>query len=152
MSSGFLRRLTLENIKGIWEYVQYPKLLGNTLLLCGVSSVLQVVVCCLVGYGFARFRFRGRGVLMGLLLLTIVLPPQATSVANYLQITSFDPLGVLWLLRQITGRQFVINLYDTPWAFWLPAGLGWASGRGFLSSSTVSFSAACRRSGRCRLR
>ena len=116
--------LTLENIKGIWEYVQYPKLLGNTLLLCGVSSVLQVVVCCLVGYGFARFRFRGRGVLMGLLLLTIVLPPQATSVANYLQITSFDPLGVLWLLRQITGRQFVINLYDTPWAFWLPAGLG----------------------------
>ena len=72
--------LTLENIKGIWEYVQYPKLLGNTLLLCGVSSVLQVVVCCLVGYGFARFRFRGRGVLMGLLLLTIVLPPMAENV------------------------------------------------------------------------
>ena len=38
---------------------------------------------------------------MGLLLLTIVLPPQATSVANYLQITEADLLKSGFLRWQI---------------------------------------------------
>lgn len=122
--------LTLSNIKGIWEYVKYPELLKNTLLLCGVSTLFQGTVCCLVGYGFARFKFRFKGIAMAILLLTVILPPQATSISNYLLMTDFDPLGLVSLVNLISGQDMRINLYDTVGAFWLPAvtGMGIRSG------------------------
>ena len=39
-----------------------------------VSAVLQIAVTAFVGYGFARFKFKGRGVLFAIALFTIIVP------------------------------------------------------------------------------
>lgn len=89
--------------------------LGNSLFLCALNVAGTLISCALPAYAFARIPFRGREVLFGLMLATIMLPAQATMLPVFLLfrwlgwIGSFRPLWVpafcgnaffIFLLRQ----------------------------------------------------
>lgn len=95
--------------------------LKNTVFIAVGSSVLQILVTCLAGYGFARFRFKGSAFLFAMVVFTIVVPPQLLGMPNYLLMSDFDIFG---LIRLITGHPSGIRLLDSPLSFFLPAVLG----------------------------
>jgi len=117
-------RFTLENFMRIWEYMNFPKLLGNTLRLSVVTALIQVVVCAVVGYGFARFDFRLKGFFTAILLLTIIVPPQVSAIPNFLMFSNFDPFGLVSLVNMFINPNIKISLMDNPLIFYLPAALG----------------------------
>ena len=121
---------TLSNVQLIWTRMKYPVLLKNSLILCLGSTLLQTAACALTGYGFARFRFKEKGLWMALLFLTIVLPPEAVSVANYLELKDFSVLGIVPLAEKLADLRITINLLDTAAVYFLPAlfGAGMRSG------------------------
>ena len=47
------------------------------------------------GYGFARFKFWGRGFLFALVIITMIVPPQTLMLPLYLHFQSFDILGII---------------------------------------------------------
>ena len=49
----------------------------NSLIVAVLTAILTACVATLAGYGFALFRFRGSGVLFGLVLLAFMVPFQA---------------------------------------------------------------------------
>jgi multiple sugar transport system permease protein len=115
------RTVTLENFRNMLDLLNYPKLLFNSAMLSFVASFLQLVSCAIAGYGFARFKFRGRGVLFALVLFTIIVPPQSVAIPLYMNFRNFDVLGILRLVGLIVGADLRINLLDTLWAIFLPA-------------------------------
>ncbi len=121
---------TLENIGKIWEYLNFPLLLKDTMILCVVTAVIQVVICGIVGYGFARFDFKLKGLFTIVLILTIIVPAQAVAIPNYLMYSDFDPLGIVSLIKITSGLNIKISLMDNPMVFYLPAlfGMGLRSG------------------------
>ena len=64
----------------------------NSLWLAAFSVVVNILVCSLIAYGFARFRFPGRGLLFFLLLSTMMFPPQVLTIPLF---SVFRQLG--WL-------------------------------------------------------
>ena len=62
------------NYAEVWNLIDFPRLLFNTVALALIGTIGTVLSCTLVAYGFARFRFPGRGLLFTLLLATIFLP------------------------------------------------------------------------------
>ena len=88
----FPREFSLDNIKRTMEALNYWETLLNTLLLSLSVALIQTFISAMVGYGLARFKFRGRTVLFGLMLLTIVIPPQTTLTPLFIQ---FRNLGIL---------------------------------------------------------
>ncbi len=48
-----------ENYIDVWNAIDFPRHLGNTLILAIVTTFGTVLSCTLVAYGFARFRFPG---------------------------------------------------------------------------------------------
>lgn len=117
--------LTMENIKQAWQFMEIPKVAWNTVYLDLVSAVLQTAVCCIVAYGFARFRFRGRNVLFALVIFTIIVPPSTTLISSYLQYRSFDVAYIFSALNWLfTGRFEGVRLVNTPFVMWLPALFG----------------------------
>ncbi len=54
--------------------------LPNTVVICVCCVIGQVISSSLVGFGFARFKFRGRGPLFMLMLSTMMLPAQVTMI------------------------------------------------------------------------
>lgn len=118
------RTLTLDNLKNAVHYLDYGVSLKNSLVLVTVATVLQMISCSLAGYGLARYRFRGSGMIFAMVILTILVPPQTVIIPNYMNFRYFDPLGLVSLFNAITGQQAAINLINHPLAFYLPAMFG----------------------------
>lgn len=86
------KHFTPQNYIEAANFIDYGKLLLNTSALCTTVSVLQAFSCTAVGYGFARFKFKGRGVLFALVLLCMIIPYEVILTPQYL---NFKQLGML---------------------------------------------------------
>lgn len=109
------KSFTLDNVKDVWEVMVFDKTVLNTIRLNLVASVLQVITCSITGYGFARFKFKGRGILFGIVILMIIVPPQITTIPLYLQYAFFKPE---FFVKLLTGTTSFIN---TSWTMYFPA-------------------------------
>ena len=110
------KTIRFDNFKEIWKSMEYPKTLWNTLVLNIVSSVLQVATCAMTGYGFARFKFKGKNLLFGIVILQIIVPMQIILIPQFMQFRYFDLFGLSNALLADT-----INLVDTNWVMYIPA-------------------------------
>ena len=59
------RNLTLSVIKETAQAMNFGTTLKNTLFLNVGCSLVQVLTCSITGYGFARFKFKGKNILFG---------------------------------------------------------------------------------------
>ena len=62
----------------------------NTLIMSLVVGIIQMMVCTWVGYGLARFRFRGRNVAQIMVIVIMLIPPQVYSIAQFLEFRFFN--------------------------------------------------------------
>src|SRR5699024_7095972 len=46
-------------------------------------TLSQLILCAMAGYAFARMRFRGRGVLLAVVLSILMVPPQVFLIPQY---------------------------------------------------------------------
>lgn len=90
---------TLQNYDLVIKRLDYFKVLGKTLLYSGSLMVIQVFICSMVGYGFARFTFPFKKVLFAFVILMIVIP--SNSIMLPLYTTFMDFLGVNLLGTQV---------------------------------------------------
>lgn len=111
------KSLTLDNVKDVWGVMDFGHTVLNTVVLNLVASVLQVVTCSITGYGFARFKFKGRGLLFAIVILQIVVPPQITTIPLYLQYAYFDLFGLIPLFN----GGATISLINSGLTMYLPA-------------------------------
>ena len=97
------------NYAQVWDLIHFPRLLFNTVALALISTIGTLVSCTLVAYGFARFRFPGKGLLFTLLLATIFLPAAVTLIPTY---TIFARLGWVNTWLPLLVPAFFANAYD----------------------------------------
>lgn len=70
----------LENAKSLNEALNIPKVMWNSLFISITTTVLSVLLCTMAGYAFAKFKFKGRGVLFFIILSTLMIPFQVTLI------------------------------------------------------------------------
>jgi len=112
--------ITLENFKITMEVLKYSSSVALSFKIAIFSTIAAVVSCSLAGYGLARFKFKERNIIFALVVLTIIIPSQATMIPSYLNFRFFDFGGIMKLLSPIIGKDS-INLLETSWVFILPA-------------------------------
>ncbi|MEU8515717.1 carbohydrate ABC transporter permease [Kitasatospora sp. NPDC048722] len=81
-----------DNLDHLQRRIGLLRVIGNSLLVAGVQTAGALVVALLAGYAFAKFRFRGRSLLFGLLLSTLVVPEQVMLVPLFKMMMSFGLL------------------------------------------------------------
>lgn len=106
------KHFTLQNIKIVFNLMDYIPTLFKTIAFCGSMAFIQVAICTLSAYGFARYKSRFKGILFGVVLATLLVPPQTYIVTLYTQFQYFDILGIIHL---INGKG--INVINTIWTF-----------------------------------
>lgn len=107
------RHYTLDIIRETINAMDFGNTLLNTLKLNIGCSVVQVISCAITGYGFARFKFRGKGIMFGIVIMMILVPTQIISLPLYTQFRCFGIKGI-----------FSINLIDSMACMYLPAATG----------------------------
>ena len=115
------KSLTLDNMIKTIDQMDYWTVFFRSLRMTVVSSVLTVASCAMVGYGFARFRFRGREILFVLVLFTIMVPAETIIIPSYTQFWKFDLFGLGYLAYPFTGKPFTVNLLNTELTLYVPS-------------------------------
>ncbi|MBE6850113.1 MAG: carbohydrate ABC transporter permease [Ruminococcus sp.] len=115
------RHFTLKILQQTMNAMDFWKTLGNTLFLNIGCSLVQVASCAITGYGFARFRFKGKNLLFGIVMMMILVPNQIIAIPQYTGFRYF--FGLQPIIRDLFGNAAAssFNLIDTPWTMYLPA-------------------------------
>ncbi len=116
------KHFTINNFFEAWDFMDYGTALINTFNTAVWPTVLQVIVCALAGYGFARFNFRGKNLLFVLLIFTMIVPPQTINITLYVSFRYFDPLAMFTGLNSLgLMPEPYVDLTSTLWSVILPA-------------------------------
>jgi len=117
---------TLATYKAIIVDNEYFGAAANTFLLSFICAIFQTFISCFVGYGFAKFKFRGNGLLFACLIFTMVVPHGTIQLAMVLHFRNFDILGIMNLLGggvieglNLTGGLTAIDLINTDFPLYI---------------------------------
>lgn len=110
---------TLERFQLAAERMDYFKTIAKDLFYVLTVTIVQVVICSMVGYGFARFQFPFKKILFACVVIMIVVPSHTIMLPLYMNFRQFDPLGLVTL---ITGGP--INLMGSTWPMYIMSALG----------------------------
>ena len=113
---------TLDQYKYIFIENEYIKAFFSTLALSLISAILQTFVSCLVGYGLAKFKFKGNALVMGAVILTMVVPHGTVYLSMFMEFRYFD-LFKLFGLLDFAGYEGIIkaitgNTLELTGTFW----------------------------------
>lgn len=86
------RWLNLDNYREVFRKEPFGRFLLNSALIASVSAVSSGIVSALAGYGFAKFRFRGRDILFFGIIGILMVPFQSVVVPLYLWVSRFGLL------------------------------------------------------------
>ena len=93
--------------------------LGLSIIVAGVPTLLNVLSCSIVGYGLARFEFPGKKIIMGVIIFTFILPSQVTMIPTYVLYSNLKILSTLWafvvpslLAQGINASIFILIFYQ----------------------------------------
>ncbi|MBP5304058.1 MAG: carbohydrate ABC transporter permease [Clostridia bacterium] len=90
------KEFTLSNYSDAVVITRFWGNLARTFVLCMIISLTQTFSCTLVGYGFARFKFKGSGLLFVLVIICMVVPVQVILIPQYLNFNMFGLVGGYW--------------------------------------------------------
>jgi cellobiose transport system permease protein len=116
----------VENVRHVLETIDFFGSMLNTLIVAVCTTVLVLFFDSLAAFTFAKYRFPGRSVLFGLLMLIFMLPAQLAIIPQYLIMVkigwvgtlpalivpaSVNAFGIFWM-RQYISRALPDDLLD----------------------------------------
>lgn len=98
--------------------------LPRTLIYEIVAALIQFCSCAVAAYGLARFNLKGKGLMMGLMILNILVPYMMIIIPSYVNYSYLDFFGILGFISKMIGKEIRPNVIGTPGVFYLPSLFG----------------------------
>lgn len=108
-------RISLENFKIVLSMGDWTRYFANSIIVTGITVFGSLIFNSLAGYTFARLRFKGKNLLFLIIMLGMMIPPQAVIIPQFVILRSIPFMGGNnWLGRGGVG------LLNTYWALIIP--------------------------------
>ena len=104
---------TINTYKYLIVENQYFKAMLNSFILSAICAVIQTFVCAFIGYGFAKFKFKGRNALFLVVMLTMIVPHQILSSSFVQKFVYFDIFGLLKATGFYSAIGVTQGIYNT---------------------------------------
>lgn len=85
-----VRDPTLDAYRQLVDAMPMGRIVLNSFLVAGASTLLQLVTGSMAAYAFGRMEFRGRDVVFGLYLATLMVPLQVLVVPLFIEMTLLE--------------------------------------------------------------
>lgn len=95
---------TMERYEGAWTELNYLSTMGSTLLYTVLNTLFQVLICSMVGYGFARFEFPLKKLLFACVVVMIVIPSHTIMLPLYMTFRSME-------LMRSTMPMYILSIF-----------------------------------------
>ncbi|MBQ8533746.1 MAG: carbohydrate ABC transporter permease [Clostridia bacterium] len=94
---------TIEHYQNVMTISDYWTTLLMTVVICLIVAVCTMYSASLIGYGFAKFNFKGKNFLFLLVIITIIIPPATILLPMFTKFRFFD-FDFLGLIKLFTGK------------------------------------------------
>lgn len=128
-----ITEINWNNYVQAFKKLDYMASLGNTLIVVLGSTLGHVISCALAGYGFARFKFKGSGIMFALSMLSLIIPPSLLLMPLYIQFSMMHMM-----------KTFLPIILPSFFGFGLKGGLYIFLFRQFFKSLPVSYEEAAK--------
>ncbi len=81
-------QFTLENYKRVFVDMLFGRAIINSLIVSLTTVALSVLVCSMAGFGLAKFKFRGKELVFGIVLITFMVPFESIVIPLFVLIRS----------------------------------------------------------------
>lgn len=115
------KTLSLVNLKLVMKAMNYWSSLYSTVINSVLSALISFMSCAFAAYGLARFDFKGKKLLTGIMVLCILIPDAMIMIPSYDNFRHLDFLGILGGISKLAGTELRPNIVNTPLVFWLPS-------------------------------
>lgn len=88
--------LYIQNFMDAAKSMDFWASLCKGVVIAGLPTLCNVMICMVIGYGFARYDFTGKKIMMGILIFSYILPSQVTMIPTYVLYNNMGILGTLW--------------------------------------------------------
>lgn len=142
LDAGYIwlpRFLTKEWFSVSFEFLDFNNSIKQTLILQMSSAIIEVFVCAVVAYGFARFEFKFKKIAQAFLILSLMIPLPMYGMSLALNYRSLDFVGILGLFNKLTGVDLRLDVFNTNFSYWLPALFGFGVRSGMLIYIYIQF-------------
>ena len=88
----------LDNLAGLGSHQGgiYWRWLGNSFFYAFTAGIGATILAVLAGYGFAKYRFRGRNAFFALLLGAVMVPMTALVIPTFVLLSNFGLVNTIW--------------------------------------------------------
>lgn len=87
------KQVMWSNYAAAFQIGNLGTLFKNTVIVGVVSTILSLVVTILSAFAFARLEFKGKNILFGALLATMMIPGEMFTITNYITVVKFQWLN-----------------------------------------------------------
>lgn len=87
------KQVMWSNYAAAFQIGNLGTLFKNTVIVGVVSTILSLVVTILSAFAFARLEFKGKNILFGALLATMMIPGEMFTITNYITVAKFQWLN-----------------------------------------------------------
>ncbi|MET7648256.1 carbohydrate ABC transporter permease [Streptomyces sp. NPDC005426] len=107
------RPFAWENYSTALDYMPFLGYTQNSLVIALIQSTLMTLSSAYVGFGFARLRGRGKNLMFGIVMATLMLPHVATLIPSYLIFAKIGLVNTLWpwVMWGLAGSAFLIFMF-----------------------------------------
>lgn len=87
------KQVMWSNYAAAFQIGNLGTLFKNTVIVGVVSTILSLIVTILSAFAFARLEFKGKNILFGALLATMMIPGEMFTITNYITVVKFQWLN-----------------------------------------------------------
>lgn len=105
--------LNFSNFQQAAKSMDFWNALWQSIVLAGVPTICNLMSCSITGYALARYNFPGKKIVMGIIILSFVLPSQITMIPTYVLYSNIGILNTIWafVLPALLGQGFKAPIF-----------------------------------------
>ena len=104
--------ITLDNFVKAWTENDFQRYFINSLVVALATTALSTALSAMAAYGFARYRFRGKELLFGVVLVSLMVPAIMLIIPQFIVAKSLGTLNSLQgLVVVYVALSFALNTF-----------------------------------------
>jgi ABC-type glycerol-3-phosphate transport system permease component len=92
------KHFSLASYVELFTHRNVLRVLGNTILIATLATALNLLFSSMAGFGFAKYKFRGKDALFAFLLATFIVPFTVTMVPLFVMMNRLHWVDTIWPL------------------------------------------------------
>ncbi|MCU0640697.1 MAG: carbohydrate ABC transporter permease [Candidatus Margulisbacteria bacterium] len=111
-----------DNYVDMWKNVNFGLYLKNSLIICGATMFLAMILSTLASYALSRFKFPGSDLFSNTILATQMIPAIMYLIPLYIMFVKFTVLTEIPIKGTYTGLILIYSAFFVPFSIWILRG------------------------------